>query len=101
MRRFLPLYLAFGIFPLLYAAGVAMPRAITLTAQENGTVPQDEFSCSGKIHGYLVLPKKAIGDHILEGIWTKPDGKAASHSRNEVHFPPPGRSTAYVWFHFP
>jgi hypothetical protein len=64
-------------------------------------MPQDTFSCSGTIHGYLVLPKTAVGKHTLEGVWTKPNGNIASHSSSELDFAPPGRSTAYVWFAFP
>jgi len=77
------------------------PPSIVLTAQENGTVPQTEFYCSGKIKGYIRLSERQEGNHVLEGIWTLPSGRVLRHSRDPVNFPPPGRSTAYVWFAFP
>jgi hypothetical protein len=83
------------------ALGLLLSAAVVLTAQENGTIPQTEFFCSGMIHGYIRLPKQEAGKHLLEGLWTLPNGKIIQHSRNAVDFPPPGRSTAYVWLKFP
>ncbi len=101
MRR-TPLLIGWLIATVFFVrAEIPKPPVLVLTSLENGTEPQDAFSCSGKIHGYLVLPTTAIGKHVLEGIWTKPDGTVASHSRSSLDFPAPGRSTAYVWFAFP
>ena len=75
--------------------------AIVLTSKENGTLSQTDFFCSGKIHGYIRLPSRQEGKHSLEGIWTLPTGKVLQHSNNTVDFPPPGRTTAYIWLQFP
>ena len=77
------------------------PASLVLTSVENGLKSQSEFVCSGKIHGYIRLPRKYEGKHLLEGLWTAPTGKMIDHSRTQVDFPPPGRSTAYVWLAFP
>lgn len=78
----------------------AIPATLLLTAQENSVLPQDEFSCNGTIHGYVIFPEKAVHHHLLEGIWTRPDGKIAAESKIPINFPPPGRRTAYVWLMF-
>src|SRR5882672_9992203 len=74
---------------------------LVLTSEENGTVPQENYECDGRIHGYLRLPERAAGTHVLESRWISPTGRVAADSLNPVTFDPPGRSTAYVWFSFP
>jgi hypothetical protein len=83
------------------ATGTAAKPSIVLTHVENGLEGQAEFVCSGKIHGYLRLPERAVGSHLLEGIWKGPGGRVFQHSRIPVNFDPPGRSTAYLWLAFP
>lgn len=98
---FLPLI---GMGVVLQAAAperVASPAKLVLTSIENGTEPQSEFYCSGKIHGYIRLPERIVGPHVLEGTWVLPNGKPAAESRTRVDYPPTGRSTAYIWFEFP
>jgi len=94
--------LSIGILLLAGLAGaeVPQPQVLVLTAQENGTESQDTFSCSGTIYGYLTLPQAEIGHHILEGIWTGPQGRTIQHSRDEINYPPPGHRTAAVWLQF-
>ena len=92
--------------PILVGRGAVWAKdspaaSIVLTAQENGTQAQTDFVCTGKIHGYVRLPKPQSGPHLLEGLWSLPSGRVLLHSRNTVDFPPPGRSTAYVWLAFP
>ena len=102
MRRAALLWVFLLAAPGVRAEAEGQERAsVVLTAQENRTVPQTEFSCYGKIHGYLRLPVTAVGKHLLEALWTLPNKTTAADSRNEVDFPSPGRSTAYVWFDFP
>jgi len=104
MNRLRAIGFSFALTSLLAAPGHAndTPRpSLVLTAEENGTVPQDEFSCDGKIHGYLRLPRRQTGPHVLEARWIKPDGKVAAESHDPLTFEPPGRSTAYIWFTFP
>ena len=76
------------------------PPVLVLTAVENGVEPQQNFTCYGKIHGYIRLPKRESDAHVLEGRWTSPAGKIAAESRTTVDLKP-ARSTAYVWFAFP
>ena len=61
---------------------------------------QSQFSCYGKIHTYIRLPRRETGAHTLESRWVTPTGKVAADSRNTVDFRP-AASTAYVWFAFP
>src|SRR5687768_11196502 len=75
------------------------PAQLVLTAKENGE-NQSEFMCTGKIHGYVVLPGRMTGKHRLEGIWTMPSGEIAERTRSEIDYAPPGKSTAYVWLAF-
>jgi hypothetical protein len=84
------------------AAEVAIPqpRAFVLTAQENGLDPQDSFSCSGTIHGYITFPKAEIGQHVLEGTWILPNGKVLEETEIPIDFPPPGRQIASLWLTF-
>ena len=94
-----------GILALAGLAGLAgaevpHPQALVLTSQENGTEPQGTFNCSGTIHGYLTFPQAEIGKHILEGIWTGPNGRVVQHSRDELNYIPPGSRTAEVWLRF-
>jgi hypothetical protein len=101
-RAFLAECLLFSFY-LLVPAGAfcaTTPASIVLTAQDNGVVSQHDFVCYGKIHGYIRLPERASGEHILESRWHSPAGKIAADSRSTVDFRP-GRSTAYVWFSFP
>ena len=84
----------------LVRAEIPQPPVLLLTAKDNGTESQSTFACSGPIHGYITLPEKAVGKHILEGIWTGPHGKVIQHSRNEVIFPASGRRTAEIWLQF-
>jgi hypothetical protein len=95
----------FGMMILVGITSVARAEAsqasLVLSEHENGIEPQQEFFCDGKIHGYIRLPDPATGKHVLEGIWEAPDGREKAHSRSTVDFPPPGRSTAYIWFAFP
>jgi hypothetical protein len=81
-------------------AEIPQPPVLLLTAQENGTEPQNTFPCSGLIYGYVTLPQKARGQHILEGIWTGPKGTIVQHSRDEVRFPDLGSRAADVWLRF-
>jgi len=81
-------------------AEIPQPRVLLLTAQDNGMEPQDTFTCSGTIHGYLTFPQKVIGKHMLESIWTGPKGVIVQHARNEVNYPSPGRQTTDVWLRF-
>ena len=71
-----------------------------LTAQDNGTEPQDTFPCTGPIHGYVTLPSKVTGKHVLEGIWTGPKNTVVRHSRDELTFPANGSRCAEVWLRF-
>jgi len=89
--------------PVLSASDPDTPaRAkLVLTSKENSVEPETEFFCSGKIHGYIRLPERAEGPHLLEGNWILPNGKLEASSRIRVDFPAPGRSTAYIWFGFP
>lgn len=73
---------------------------LVLTTQENGVDAQHEFTCYGKIHGYIRLPQRESDVHTLESRWVMPSGKIAADSRSTVNFRP-ARSTAYVWFAFP
>jgi hypothetical protein len=84
----------------LAVAEVPHPQVLVLTSQENGTVPEDTFSCSGTIYGYLTFPQTQIGKHVLEGIWTGPKGQVIQQSRNEVDYASPGSRTAFVWLSF-
>jgi len=77
------------------------PAKLVLTSKENGVEEETEFFCAGTIHGYIRLPKRVVGSHLLEGKWILPNGAIAAESRDNVNFPPPGRSTAYLWFAFP
>lgn len=85
----------------LSAIQIPQPPPLLLTSQENGTDPQDNFSCSNVIYGYLTLPKEEVGQHIVEAIWIGPRGTIVQHSRDEVDFLLPGRRTASVWLKFP
>lgn len=76
------------------------PASLVLTTLENGIDSQSDFVCYGKIHGYIRLPKRESGKHVIESRWIAPDGKVAADSRNTVDFQP-ARSTAYVWLGFP
>jgi hypothetical protein len=89
------------LIPLMTMAAMEPRANIVLTSQENGVESQQEFLCDGKIHGYIRLPKRMVGRHTLESQWTMPNGKVSADSRNEIDFPAPGRSTAYIWFTFP
>jgi hypothetical protein len=82
------------------AAPNTHPPSIVLTASENGVESQKEFSCYGKVHGYVRLASPETGDHLLESRWTSPRGKIEADSSTPLHFNP-ARSTAYVWFAFP
>jgi hypothetical protein len=94
--------LAVGVLALagLAQAEIPGPPPLILTSQENGTVAEDTFSCSGTIHGYVTLPKAAIGKHDLEGIWTGPKGTVIQHSHDEVNYAPPGSRIAEIWLRF-
>ncbi len=81
-------------------ADIPRPPVLLLTAQENGTQPENTFRCSGPIHGYVTLPQRVSGKHVLEGIWTGPKGNVVRHSQDEIDFPAPGSRTAVVWFRF-
>jgi|GEM_PF-2179664 len=76
------------------------PPKIVLTSIVNGLESEKTFSCHGYIHGYLTLPEKAVGLHVLEGVWRMPNGAVNQHTRIPVDFAHPGRQTAYVWFQF-
>lgn len=82
------------------AADIPQPPAVLLTSQENGTVPQTAFACSGTIYVYLTFPQAQRGKHTLEGIWVGPQGDVVRRSRVEVDIPPPGRRTAVLWLEF-
>ena len=84
----------------LARAEVPQPPILMLTSQDNGTVSQSTFPCSGPIHGYVTLPQEASGKHILEGVWIGPKGTVARHSRDELTFSDSGSRTAEVWLRF-
>ena len=98
----LKLWRSFGFLLLAgwVMAEIPHPPPLILTSQENGTEPQDTFSCSGTIYGYMTLPQAQSGKHTIEGIWVGPQGTVVQHSRDEINFPPPGRRTAAVWLRF-
>ena len=73
---------------------------LVLTAKLNGLQSDPMFSKTGKIHGYLTLPSKQVGNHILEAIWMKPDGTVQEHTQVKLNILAPGRQTAYVWMSF-
>jgi len=81
-------------------AEIPHPPPLILTSQENGTEPQDAFSCSGTIYGYVTLPQAQTGKHTIEGIWIGPQETVIQHSRAEIEYPPPGQRTAAVWLRF-
>jgi len=84
----------------LMRAEIPQPPLLLLTAKENGVEPQNTFDCSDPIHGYITLPEKAFGKHILEGIWTGPKGTVIQHSQDEVNFPASGRRSAEIWLRY-
>ncbi len=100
MRSLLLFILSFMMLSVAARGEIPHPPALLLTSQENGIDPEDSFSCSGIIHGYLTLPQAAIGEHVLEAIWIGPKGQVIQHSRDEINFVPPGRRTATVWLKF-
>ncbi|MFN0118064.1 MAG: hypothetical protein ACKVQC_07235 [Elusimicrobiota bacterium] len=73
---------------------------LVLTNKFDGLEPVAEFSCSETIHGYITLPKRAVGKHTLEGKWINPNGIEEENFKNDIEFLPPGRQTAYVWLEF-
>jgi hypothetical protein len=97
-KIWLAIFLAFGVSHTLQAT-IAKP-VMVLTAVENGLEAQENFTCYGKIHGYIRLPQRQSNAHVLESRWISPNGKVAADSRTKVDFKP-ARSTAYVWFAFP
>ena len=102
IRDFLKVWMMIGILLLTgwARAEIPQPSLLMLTSQENGTVPQDTFPCSGKIYGYLTFPHTQTGKHTLEGIWIGPKGNIVQHSQDQVDYPPPGSRTAAVWLEF-
>ncbi len=82
------------------AASLWQPAKLVLTNKFNGLEPMTEFTCTDTIHGYVTLGDKAVGRHLLEGIWVMPNGTEVEHSKIYLDFPPPGRQTAYVWLSF-
>ena len=52
------------------------------------------------IHGYLTLPERVSGEHLLEGRWIKPGGEVQENTHVTLHIDPPGRRTAHVWMRF-
>ena len=79
---------------------IPQPPILLLTAQDNGTEPQTTFSCTTPIHGYITLPKKTTGRHVLEAIWTGPQHTVVQHSRDDVTLPEAGRRSVNVWLQF-
>jgi len=108
MRTYsIPLLAALAVFGGLNARAAdqtpdqkAEQATIVLTSKENGLQTQQDFSCQGKIHGYIRFAHRQHGAHVLESRWINPSGKVAAQSRTNVDFHPV-RSTAYVWFAFP
>ena len=81
-------------------AEIPHPPVLLLTSQDNGMAPEDTFSCSGTIHGFLTLRQPQVGSHLLEAIWTGPSGRVIEHSRDELTYPAPGGRTAAVRLEF-
>jgi hypothetical protein len=71
-----------------------------LTPVENGLENASFFTCQDTVHGYITLPEKSSGTHVLEGIWRGPSGDVREHARIPLEFPPDGRQTAYMWLRF-
>jgi hypothetical protein len=91
-------FIASGSFPA--SADKTVAPAIVLTAQENGLENQTTFLCYGKIHGYIRLPSRQYGEHVLESRWRLPAGPIAADSRTTMNLVPEA-STTYIWFAFP
>jgi hypothetical protein len=100
MRSRILFLMVFFTLSAVARAEIPGPPLLLLTAQDNGTDPQDAFACSGIIHGYLTFPKTVVGKHVLEAIWTGPHGKVVQHSRDEINYAPPGHRTATIWLKF-
>jgi hypothetical protein len=81
-------------------AGIPPSPVFLLTSQDNGTLAQTTFPCSGPIHGYVTLPQESSGKHVLEGVWVGPKGTVVRHSRDELTFSDSGSRTAEVWLRF-
>jgi hypothetical protein len=93
----------FGFLLFLYIPAQAIEPVLpsmVLTAVENGVESQDNFTCYGKIHGYIRLADRESRAHALETRWVSPHGRTVADSHSTVEFQTPG-STAYVWFTFP
>jgi len=95
-------FLALLLFCTVARATDQLPfrASIVLTAVENDVESQDDFTCYGKIHGYIRLARRESNAHVLESRWISPHGKVVADSRTSIDFKP-ARSTAYVWFAFP
>ncbi|MBI5874563.1 MAG: hypothetical protein HZB81_01735 [Deltaproteobacteria bacterium] len=56
---------------------------LIIMASEPGGKKTNQFSCRSRVYADFVFKEKKSGNHMIEAIWIRPDGKRQEHTRYE------------------
>lgn len=94
------LIIGFAVFApaLLSAPGDRTPAVSLVLTQKAHALESDAVvDCRGRINAFLTFAEPLAGRHLLEGVWTLPDGAPGAHAKVPLDYPPEGRRTAELW----